>query len=134
LARLILDTMVLVDVERKGAEALDGLVGDSDDAAIAAVTVAELMVGANLADGRRRAAREAFLADILEAVTVEDYDLEVARGHGALLAHTRRSGRPRGAYDLIVAATARARQREVVSADLDGFEDLPEVALRRRVD
>jgi tRNA(fMet)-specific endonuclease VapC len=131
LARLILDTMVLVDAEHKGAEALDGLVGDSDDAAIAAVTVAELVVGAKLADGRRRAAREAFLADILEAVTVEDYDLDVAREHGALLAHTRRSGRPRGAYDLIIAATARARQREVVSADLDGFEDLPEVALRR---
>jgi tRNA(fMet)-specific endonuclease VapC len=131
LARLILDTMVLVDAERKGSRALVDLVEDSDDAAIAAVTVAELVVGVKLADGRRRAAREAFLADVLEAVSVEDYDLDVAREHGALLAHTRRSGRPRGAYDLIIAATARARRREVVSADLDGFEDLPEVALRR---
>jgi tRNA(fMet)-specific endonuclease VapC len=130
LARLILDTMVLVDAERKGAGALDELVGDSDDAAIAAVTVAELVVGAKLADGRRRAAREAFLADILEAVTIEDYDLDVAREHGDLLAHTRRSGRPRGAHDLIIAATARARRREVVSTDLDGFAELPEVALR----
>jgi tRNA(fMet)-specific endonuclease VapC len=131
LARLILDTMVLVDAERKGGGALSELVEDSDDAAIAAVTVAELVVGAKLAGGRRRTAREAFLADVLEAVSVEDYDLDVAREHGALLAHTRRSGRPRGAYDLIIAATARARRREVVSADLDGFEDLPEVALRR---
>jgi tRNA(fMet)-specific endonuclease VapC len=131
LARLILDTMVLVDAEREGSGALNTLVEDSDDAAIAAITVAELVVGVELADGRRRAAREAFLADVLGAVSVEDYDLDVAREHGALLAHTRRSGRPRGAHDLIIAATARARRREVVSADLDGFEELPEVALRR---
>jgi tRNA(fMet)-specific endonuclease VapC len=123
--------MVLVDAERQGAEALDELIDDSDDAAIAAVTVAELVVGAKLADGGRRAAREAFLADVLEAVSVEEYDLDVAREHGDLLAHVRRSGRPRGAYDLIIAATARARRREVVSADLKGFEGLPEVALRR---
>jgi tRNA(fMet)-specific endonuclease VapC len=130
-ARLILDTTVLVDAERKGVEALDGLVDDADDAAIAAVTVAELVVGVELADGKRRAAREAFLAEVLEAVSVEDYDLDVAREHGALLAHTRRSGRPRGAHDLIIAATSRTRQREVVSADLDGFAELPEVVLRR---
>lgn len=131
MARLILDTTVLVDAERKGVEALDGLVDDADDAAIAAVTVAELVVGVELADGKRRAAREAFLAEVLEAVSVEDYDLDVAREHGALLAHTRRSGRPRGAHDLIIAATSRTRQREVVSADLDGFAELPEVVLRR---
>jgi tRNA(fMet)-specific endonuclease VapC len=122
---------VLVDTERKGVGALDGLVNDDDDAAIAAVTVAELVVGAELADGKRRAAREAFLAEVLEAVSVEDYDLDVALEHGALLAHTRRSGRPRGAHDLIIAATARARRREVVSTDLDGFAELPEVTLRR---
>jgi tRNA(fMet)-specific endonuclease VapC len=93
--------------------------------------VAELVVGAKLADGKRRAAREAFLTEVLEAVSVEDYDLDVAREHGVLLAHTRRSGRPRGAHDLIIAATARARQREVVSAGLDRFAELPEVVLRR---
>lgn len=125
---------MLVDAERKGVGVLDGLVEDADDAAIAAVTVAELVVGAERADGKRRAAREAFLAEILEVVSVEDYDLDVARQHGALLAHTRRSGRPRGAHDLIIAATARARRREVVSADLDGFAELPEVTLRRVAD
>ncbi|MCW2989061.1 MAG: type toxin-antitoxin system VapC family toxin [Solirubrobacterales bacterium] len=125
---------MLVDAERKGVGVLEGLVDDADDAAIAAVTVAELVVGAELADGERRAAREAFLAEVLKAVSVEDYDLDVAREHGALLAHARRSGRPRGAHDLIIAATARARRREVVSADLDGFADLPEVTLRRVAD
>jgi tRNA(fMet)-specific endonuclease VapC len=86
-----------------------------------------------LADGKRRGEREAFVTAVLEAVSVEGYDLDVARAHSALLAHTRRAGRPRGAHDLIIAATARAREREVVSADESGFADLPEVVVRRAV-
>ena len=121
---------MLVDAERDGAGALDRLVGDEDDVAIAAITVAELAVGVELANEKHRRHREAFAAAVLEAVSVEDYDTDVARAHGALLAHTRRSGRPRGAHDLIIAATARVRGREVVSTDRDGFADLPQVAVR----
>jgi tRNA(fMet)-specific endonuclease VapC len=121
---------VLVDAEREGAGVLDRLVDDDDDVTIAAISVAELVVGVELADGERRKSREAFVAAILQSVSVEPYDLDVARAHGVLLAHTRRSGRPRGAHDLIIAATARARGRQVVSADAEGFVDLPEVEVR----
>lgn len=130
MARLILDTTALVDAEREGAGVLGELVGDADDVAIAAVAVAEIAVGVELADERRRPAREAFLAAVLESVSVEGYDLDVARAHGVLLAHTRRTGTPRGAHDLIVAATARARKREVVSANTGGFAGLPEVVVK----
>jgi tRNA(fMet)-specific endonuclease VapC len=122
--------MVLIDAERGKAAKLDELVGDEDDVAIAAITVAELSVGVELANEERRARRTAFVAAVLEAVSVEPYDIDVARAHGALLAHTRRSGRPRGAHDLIIAATARTRDREVVSTDSGGFGDLPGVAVR----
>ncbi len=121
---------MLVDAEREGSRALDELIGDEDDVAIAAVTVAELRVGVELAGGTRRETRKAFVAAVLEAVSVENYDLDVAGAHGVLLAHTRRTGRPRGAHDLIIAATARAREREVVSGDEGGFAELPEVSLR----
>ncbi len=40
------------------------------------------------------------------------------------------SAAPRGAHDLIIAATARAREREVVSSDSGGFAELPEVPVR----
>jgi tRNA(fMet)-specific endonuclease VapC len=130
LARLILDTTVLVDTERGGAMALDQLVGESDEVAIAAITVAEPAVGVELADGTRRERRRTFVAAVLEAVSVEAYELEVARAHAALLAHTRRAGRARGAHEVIIAARARARRREVVSAELEGFAGLPEVVLR----
>jgi tRNA(fMet)-specific endonuclease VapC len=127
LARLILDTTVLVDAER-GGDALGEAVDDGDDLAVAAVTVAELKVGVQLARGRRREGRERFVASILEAVSVEAYDLGVADAHAALLAHVRRTGTPRGAHDLIIAATARARHRKVVGFDGD-FAELPGVSL-----
>jgi predicted nucleic acid-binding protein len=57
-----------------------------------------------------------------------EYDLEVARAHTSLLAHVRRSDKPRGADDLIIAATAAATGRSVVTLDVHGFEDLPGVA------
>lgn len=129
LARLILDTTVLVAAER-GSDLLDQLIDDEDDIAIAAITVAELRVGVELADEKRRKSRAAFVASILDAVSIETYDLDVAQVHGALLAHTRRAGSPRGAHDLIIAATARARAREVVTVDAPGFIDLPEVTVR----
>ncbi|HEX8753572.1 MAG TPA: PIN domain-containing protein [Solirubrobacterales bacterium] len=128
LARLILDTTVLVDAERGGG-ALLGAIDDADDVAIAAVTVAELKVGVEMAKGRRRVKRERFVAAVLDAASIEVYDLEVAEAHAALLAHVRRAGKPRGAHDLIIAATARARGRRVLSLDRSGFADLPGVAV-----
>ena len=91
--------------------------------------MAELRVGVQLSKGRRREKRERFVAAILDAVSVEPYDLEVAEAHAALLAHVRRTGTPRGAHDLIIAATARAQERQVVSFDQGGFAKLPGVSL-----
>jgi tRNA(fMet)-specific endonuclease VapC len=126
--RLILDTTVLVTAER-GSVGLEELLEDDDDVAIAAITAAELLAGVELADATRRQAREAFVGDVLATIPVEDYDLAVARAHGRLLAHVRRTGKPRGAHDLIVAATAAATGRTVVSSDASGFDQLPDVAV-----
>lgn len=105
------------------------MIDDGDDVAVAAITVAELRVGVRLAKGRRREKRERFVAAVLDAVSIEAYDLDVAEAHADLLAHVRRAGAPRGAHDMIIAATARARGRQVVSSDQAGFADLPEVSI-----
>jgi tRNA(fMet)-specific endonuclease VapC len=97
--------------------------------AVAAITVAELRVGVQMAKGARRKRRAQFVTAVLDAVAIEPYDLQVADAHAALLAHVRRQGKPRGAHDLIIAATARARERELVSLDRGGFDELPEVSL-----
>jgi tRNA(fMet)-specific endonuclease VapC len=68
-------------------------------------------VGVLLADERRRADRQANLEVVRSGLPVLGYDGDVADVHGDLLAHVRRSGKPRGAHDLIIAATARATGR-----------------------
>ncbi|MHB8294462.1 MAG: PIN domain-containing protein [Acidimicrobiales bacterium] len=103
---------------------------DDDDAAIAAITVAELLVGVHLADDAHRPDRQAFIDDVIDVIPMIDYDDTVAFSHAELLAFVRRQGRPRGAHDLIIAAAARATQREVVSADSSAYRDLPGVVVR----
>jgi tRNA(fMet)-specific endonuclease VapC len=118
----------LVDAER-GGDSLADVIDDGDDVAVAAITVAELKVGVQLAKGVRRNKRERFVAAVLDAVSIEPYDLDVAEAHAALLAHVRREGTPRGAHDLIIAAAARARARQIVSSDRTGFVELPGVSV-----
>ena len=125
---LLLDTTFLIDAER-GEDALDQLIDDDDDVAISAVTVAELLVGVRLATARHRARREAYVDAVLATIPVTDYDVNVALAHAELLAAVRKAGRPRGAHDLIIAATARATNRTVVTADLAAFEGLPGVTV-----
>ena len=50
-----------------------------------------------------------------------------------LLAHARRSGRPRGAHDLQIAATARATGRVLITTDGHAFDDLPAVGIASRL-
>jgi len=129
LSRLLLDTTFLVDADRSRAS-FEDLIGDDDEVAVAAITIAELLVGVELADIAHKAARQQFVDDIKDVIPVVDYDTSIATSHAQLLVIARRQGRTRGAHDLIIAATARATQREVVSADPSAFQDLPGVFLR----
>jgi tRNA(fMet)-specific endonuclease VapC len=119
---LLLDTTFLVDAERAG-DSLDDVIADEDDVAVAAITIAELRVGVELAASAKRPSREQFVDAVIAAIPV-------VAVHAKLLAAVRRRGRPRGAHDLIIAATARATGRVVVTADAAAFSDLPDVAVR----
>jgi predicted nucleic acid-binding protein len=124
--RLILDTNVLIAYERG---TMDRSSLDEDELAIASVTVAEYRVGIELAATTDRAAERArALASITSAVDVLDYTQATAAHHGRLLAHVRRSGTPRGAHDLIIAAHAAQTGRTILSRDARArFGSLPGV-------
>jgi tRNA(fMet)-specific endonuclease VapC len=124
-----LDTTFLIDAERVGG-ALDDVIDDNDDVAIATITVAELRVGVELCRGKTRMSRQKFLDDVLANVPVIDYDLDVADAHAQLLVFVKQQGRPRGAHDLVIAATALASQRTVLTADQKAFAELPGIELR----
>jgi predicted nucleic acid-binding protein len=124
--RLILDTNVLIAYERG---TIDRTALDNDELAVAATTVAEYRVGIELADTAERAASRArALAAIQSAVEVLAYTDATAVQHARLIAHVRRTGTPRGAHDLIIAAHAAETGRAVLTRDLKaGFAGLPGV-------
>ncbi|MGJ9421661.1 type II toxin-antitoxin system VapC family toxin [Aeromicrobium sp. CF3.5] len=127
---MILDTNVLIDYERG---VLDRAALDDDELAIAAITVAEYRTGIELADtSKRAAARTRALAAIVSVVEVLEYTEATAVHHARLIAYARRSGRARGAHDLIVAAHAVQSERLLLSGDaVARFADLPGVSAER---
>lgn len=125
----MMDTAVLAAAERGECE-LSTVTQPNDQLAIAAVTAAELLLGVELAgDSRRAERRRSWIDRLVTEIGVVDYTLEVARSHARLMAETRRSGKPRGSHDLIIAATALATGRTVMTFD-KGFAEMPGVEVR----
>ena len=125
--RLILDTNILIAYERG---TIDRAALDDDELAVAAITIAEYRVGIELADTPSRAAdRARALVAISSNVEVLDYSETTVAWHARLIAHARRTGTPRGAHDLIIAAHAVQTDRTIVSLDAKArFADLPGVS------
>jgi tRNA(fMet)-specific endonuclease VapC len=67
---------------------------------------------------------------MLGSVPVMPYDPGVVTEHAELLISVRKAGHPRGVHDLLIAATARATDRIIVTADASAFAGLPEVTIR----
>lgn len=124
--RLILDTKVLIAYERG---TIDRSALDNDELAVAAITIAEYRVGIELAGTAERAASRArALAAIESVVDILVYTDTTAVHHARLIAHARRTGMPRGAHDLIIAAHAAETGRTVLTLDLKaGLAGLPGV-------
>jgi len=124
MVRLILDTTALINLERRWESRLQ----PSDDFAIASISFAELLHGVVAADPKRRKERQEFAEDVRENIEILPYTKDTAAEHAVLLDYVRRTGKPRGAHDLIIAAHARQTGRTVYSDDAKArFGDLPGV-------
>jgi tRNA(fMet)-specific endonuclease VapC len=121
--RVILDTGVLIAIER-GRLDVDTVLG-LDDAAIAAITAMELLVGVERADTAHRQARAVRVEAILSSLPVEPYNVGIARVHARLVVAAMAKGRPRSANDMMIAATAAATSRILLTTDASaGFDQL----------
>jgi tRNA(fMet)-specific endonuclease VapC len=121
--RVILDTGVLIAIER-GKLDVDAALG-VDDACIATITAMELLVGVERADGARKVTRAAHVEALLSSLPIETYDLKVARVHARLAVEAMTTGRPRSAHDMMIAATAAATNRILLTTDAKaGFDQL----------
>jgi tRNA(fMet)-specific endonuclease VapC len=122
--RVILDTGTLIAIER-GQLGVDAVLG-ADDAAIAAVTALELLVGVERADEAHKQARSVRVEAILASLPIEEYTLAVARIHARLTVEAMSKGKPRSAYDMMIAATAAATNRILLTTDANAeFGQLP---------
>jgi predicted nucleic acid-binding protein len=100
---------VLIAIER-GRQIDAIMLSDDVDIAIAAITASKLLVGVELTDPQRQPSRKAIVDAILATFVVIAFDIDNGRHHAALLAHARRTGRPR------VRMTSRSQPQSVQRA------------------
>jgi tRNA(fMet)-specific endonuclease VapC len=66
---------------------------------------------------------------LLASLPIENYTLGVARVHARLAVHAMAAGKMRSAFDMIIAATAAATGRVLLTTDASAdFEHLPGVS------
>jgi tRNA(fMet)-specific endonuclease VapC len=119
----LIDTSVFIAAERGDVD-LDQVLKDAEDdeAAMAAITASELLVGVHLvksAIGRVRTSQA--VERWIRAIPAVPFDLEIARTHAMLAAQLRTSGAAIGAHDLIIAATAVSLDYRIATRDLRSF-------------
>lgn len=123
----MLDTGVIIAFER-GKLDIEAVLG-ADDAAIAAITAMELLAGIERADPVHKQRRGVHVEALLASVPVVDYTVNVARVHARLAVRAMSLGKPRSVYDMIIAATAAADGRTLLTTDASAeFGELPGVA------
>jgi tRNA(fMet)-specific endonuclease VapC len=121
---ILFDTSYLIDLERQATT-----LPPEEEAAIAAITLSELVHGVLRADARHRAARQARVEAILGSVEIVPFDDRIARVHAGLWADLERSGRALGAHDLQIAATAISLGWPVATLDDRAFRRVPGLSL-----
>ena len=113
---IILDADVIIGGE-KGTFALKDWLSSraSDKFEIAAMTVAELWHGIERATGAARLRREKYLQTIVTTLPVIPYTQSTAYEHARIWAGLEAAGTMIGYYDIVVAATAMERGKEVAT-------------------
>jgi tRNA(fMet)-specific endonuclease VapC len=115
-------TAIAIEHGRLDVDTVLGL----DDAAIAAITAMELLADVERADTAHRQARAGRVEAILSSLPVEPYNVGIARLTVAAMA----KGRPRSANDMMIAATAAATSRILLTTDASaGFDQLTGVRI-----
>lgn len=118
----LLDTSVVVDWHDPAV-----IAALPDEAAISAITVAELASGPHLAGSPVEAAkRQARLQEVESALEPIPFDAAAARSYGLVVAAVVREGRkPRSRFaDLLIAATAHANRLDLYTRNGDDFAGL----------
>jgi predicted nucleic acid-binding protein len=129
----LIDSSVLIAIERERV-ALTTVLAEhgEEEVVIAAITASELLHGVHRAkSAKQRTRREAFVEQLLTALTVIPFDMVVARVHARLWADLATKGINIGAHDLLIAATALATGAPVATRDDRSFPRIPGLTVVR---
>lgn len=123
---MILDSCFLIDLMAgdEGAIAkLDELTENASPMALSAITVTEVGIGLG-----GDAEREAF-DRLVDRMTVVPFDHRTGRRAARIQRELYRDGRPIGALDLLIAATAVERGEPVVTRNVTEFTRVPDCSV-----
>ncbi len=122
---VLIDTDMLVDLERGVATAeLERAIGD-EDRAISVITVSELLHGVHRASGAPRVRRSAFVEHVLAGMRAIEITEQTTRIHADIWAQLTAKGQLIGAHDLWIAATALAHGIGLVTGNANQFRRVP---------
>lgn len=122
---ILIDSSVLIAAERGALDLRQALAEAGEEVALAAITASELLHGVHRATRTQRAAREAFVEQLLARMPVLSFDLLAARVHARIWAELAARGESVGAHDLLIAATAIASGAKIATRDRRSFPRIP---------
>lgn len=122
---VLIDTDMLVDLERGVVNPeVENAIGD-EDRAISVITVSELLHGVHRARGAQRTRRRAFVEHLLGGMRAIEITEQIARVHADVWAQLAATGWPIGAHDLWIAATALTHGMGIATGNADEFQRVP---------
>jgi tRNA(fMet)-specific endonuclease VapC len=122
---VLIDTDMLVDLERGVANpAVEQAIG-TEDRAISVITVSELLHGVHRAKAAQRTRRSAFVEHLLAELQAIPITETVARVHADVWARLATRGQVISAHDLWIAATALAHGLGIATGNAEEFERVP---------
>jgi tRNA(fMet)-specific endonuclease VapC len=122
---VLIDTDVLVDLERGVINPeVENVIGH-EDRAISVITVSELLHGVHRATGAQRTRRRAFVEHLLAGMRAIEITQPIARVHADIWAQLAAKGQLIGAHDLWIAATALAHGMGIATGHADEFQRVP---------
>jgi tRNA(fMet)-specific endonuclease VapC len=130
--RYLLDTNIVIDVlKRRPVEVLSAFNANAHRMAISAITLAELMHGAEKSS--KVAENLLVVEDFCSRLQVLPYTARAAQHYGAIRAVLEKTGKPIGVNDLHIAAHARSEGLVVVTNNTAEFARVPGLEIQNWV-
>lgn len=131
--KIVLDSSVLIDIERKNEEALElieDMSSNDEELIISAVTVSEILTGTYYRGGRESLA---VAKTLLAQFRLVPLDAEVADKTAQYVAFLLRNGSPVDFKDVAIAATFTVTKSDfLITQNKKHFDILPEIGSKAR--